>query len=72
MRRLECPDRHRVPIPPGIVSIDKVLVNEANPFVGLHNIAKLEVNNSKKQGVSNFRSNKKQQTKVTVHALLKG
>ena len=40
------------------MAIDKVLVQDTNAFVGLHDIAKLEVNTWKKQGVANYRSNK--------------
>ena len=60
VKEVKCPERHRVKISAEIVAIDKVLVDVANPFVGLHDKAKLEVNNWKKQGVSIFVSNKKQ------------
>ena len=54
------------------MAIDKCIAGDLDKFIGLHDIAKVEVNTWKSQGVPDYVTNKKHEAKVTVHLLIEG
>ena len=72
MKEIQCPRKHRVPIPDDIRAIDKCIAGNLDKFIGRHDIAKVEVNTWKSQGVPDYVTNKKHEAKVTVHLLIEG
>ena len=50
--------KHRVPIPDNIRWIDSCIVDELDKYIGWHDIAKVEVNTWRRQGVPNYVTNK--------------
>ena len=55
VKALDCPDKHRVPIPQYIKEIDRFLLEEVPTFVQNCNIAKVEVIVWKRQGVPHLK-----------------
>ena len=55
---IECPKKHRVPIPDNIRWIDSCIVGKLDKFIGLHDIAKVKVVTWKRQGVPSYVTNK--------------
>merc|ERR1712051_502621 len=54
------------------MAIDKCIAVDLDKFIELHDIAKVEINTWKKQGVPDYVTNKKHEAKVTVHLLIEG